>query len=115
MSEPDYKSAAFVALDGIVARAEVKEPEPIKEISPEKLVRYTIWIENLVRDMIGDAFFRILQSHEDWDISLRAMIRRMYLDGVSDGVSGYEKYLTQQAQAQMRGMMNGLLRASEES
>lgn len=114
MSNPDYRTAAYIALDGIAARAEVNGPEPIKEIPPEKLLRYMTRIENLVRDMIGDAFFRILQAHEDWNISLRIMIRQMYLDGVSDGASGYERYLTDQAKAQMRGMFSGLLRASEE-
>ncbi len=114
MAKPDYKTAAYVALDGMAARASVKEPHRITEIPPEKLVRYTSWIEDLVRSMIGDAFFRVLKSHEDWEESLIYYIRTIYLQGASHGSSDYERYLTDQAKAQTRGMLSGLLRASSE-
>jgi len=115
MSNPDYKTAAYIALDGIAARASIKEPERIKQIPSEKLVRYTSWIENLVRDMIGEAFFRVVQAHEDWDKHLQHMITGIYLQGVDDEAINHERYLTDSAKAQMRGMFNGLLRASDES
>lgn len=103
-----------MALEGIEARSLVEEPERIEEISVEKLTKYTEWIEDLVRSMIGDAFFRVVKSHEDWDWMVQYLIRTVYLQGVKDGTASFERYLTDQAKAQTRGLFNGLFRAVEE-
>lgn len=114
MSEPDYKTAAYVALDGIAARASVEEPKFDRQISEEQLEKYVVQIEDTLHHFFGALLFQMLSDNQIWAEELRLILRNCHTESADKAIALHEKFLTKQAMAQTRGMFSGLLRASSE-